>query len=167
MGDGIVLRVVQELLLRDASFADVAHVAHVAADRRVLEEVREADLHPSRRAVGPADRDVGRLDATRARPQPAEDLADRLGVVGIDPREIEALELGRVAAEEMPGGRARVHHAAGVVDHQDRVRCVLHERAEPLLRLAFRAFGPFLFALTAATSAITNAVMAASITASP
>ena len=70
-------------------------------------------------------------------------------VVGIDPREIELPELGRVAAEEVPGGRARVHHAAGVTDHEDRVRCVLHERAEPLLRLALPRLGPFLVALTA------------------
>ncbi len=109
----------------------------------------ETNLDPSRRAVSPADWDVGSFDAARARPQPAEDLADRLRVVRIDARQIETDEFGGVAAEQMPGGRARVHHRAGIVDHDDRIRRVLHQRAEPLLRLAFARFDQFLVSLTA------------------
>ena len=59
VGDRIVLRVVEQLLVLDPSFADVTDVADVSADGRVVDEVRQSHLGPTRRTVDPAQRYVG------------------------------------------------------------------------------------------------------------
>ena len=47
VGHRIVQRIVQEQLLGDVALPDVPHVADVAADGRVVEQVGEVDFDPS------------------------------------------------------------------------------------------------------------------------
>ena len=131
----------------DAALADIAHVDDVPGDGRVVEQVGEPHLDPPRGAVGAADRQVGGDDRARVGAQPVEEIDDRVGVVGIDPREVEARQVGGVAAEEVAGRGTRVLDLARVADHEDRVGRVLHEGAEAFLALALSHFGELLVAL--------------------
>ena len=67
-GERVVVRLERQLLLRGAALADVAHVAHEPADRRVVEAVRHADFEPAERPVDVAQRQLDPRDVARAAP---------------------------------------------------------------------------------------------------
>ena len=163
----VVLRVVHELHVHAAARADVPHVAHEPFHRRVVDQVREVHLHPLRAAVGPADRHLGDLELTRSRLQLAEQPLDGFGVVGVDPVDVETGELLGRATEEVPHRGAGVLHRAAVLDDEDRVGGVLHERAEAVLALALLPLGELLVRLAREAAKITVAVTAPSSTARP
>ena len=168
MGDRVVLRVVQELLLRDASFADVAHVAHVASDRGVPDEVREAHLDPSRRAVGPADRERRRPrrrpGAVRSRRNTSVIASAWSGSTHVRSKRRARRDRSRTDARR-PGSRTSRHRCRRSRGSRRRRTAPQRGTVPPISRS--RASASSFSRCPRPTSAITNAVMAASITARP
>ena len=141
-GERVVEGLVGELLLQALPLADVAGVEHDAAHGRVTREVGRQDLGAEPRAVGLAEPPLDRSGDAR---RPRGDLEQRGGalpVVGMEQgRDRPAHHLGRVVAEHPVGRRAHEPHAAVGPGHDDHVRRVLHQRAEPRLVLPHRLVG--------------------------
>ena len=139
--DGVVERLVGELVLERLALADVAAVEHDAADVLVLEEVRvlHLELEPRRRRdAGASNRSRGsrsrRRRTPRRRPRgsaPAGAGRTRASSCANS----RALHLVDPVAEHALDRRALVGHRPVRVEHGDQVARMRDERAEARLAL--------------------------------
>ena len=118
------------------ALGDVAQVRDPPTDARVVREIGDDHVEPAPRAVAAAQPRFGAADGGGAVPAriALRSTSTSSGCASSRPAMPIASALG-VAEDRFEGG-ADVPDERVRSDHHDDVRCVLHQRAEPLLALA-------------------------------
>ena len=132
-GERVLHRLLLQRALDQAPLGHVAHVDHHAADGLVVSVVGRADLRVAHRPVRPEHPQRLRDRPIAVRCAGAiEHLEGRVEIVGVHavPHR-KSGGCGHRPAEDPARRRAGVGHLAFGADHEDRVRGVLDERAEP------------------------------------
>ena len=135
--DGIVERLVGELLLECLAFADVAAVEDDAPDVLVVKQVGVLDLERQRRPVAVADRALHGVCVASPVSVERDQLSQQRTIVFAE-QSVEALAfdlVGGVAEDALDRG-ALVRDDALRVEHGDQVARVRDERAEACFALA-------------------------------
>ena len=142
LGERVVERLVRELALERLALLDVADREHEAADRRILEQVRQDHLGEEPLAAPPAQPPLERRRRSGTRADLGEHRqGPRLVFRMQEVRETRPVELLRPVAEKPLDRRGLVEDARLGRDDRDDVRGVLDEGAEPRLARAGGGLG--------------------------